>query len=65
MKALALIVLGVLILTGSAFAWDRHNGQYAQDDYGSWTRKDNLYKDSDRDGVMNIHDRSDRNPNKW
>lgn len=61
MKSIALMVLGVLFLSGSAFAGF---GQ-TKDDYGHWTNNENLYKDTDRDGVANIHDYNDRNPNKW
>lgn len=41
----------------------RNNSSYQQDNYGNYTKRDNLYKDSDGDGVANKYDYNDRNPN--
>lgn len=41
----------------------RNNYNYQQDNYGNYTKRDNLYKDSDGDGVINKYDYNDRNPN--
>ena len=62
MTRILLILTMIAAVSSTAFAWDRHNGNYTQDDFGHYTRNDNLYKDSDGDGIANIHDRSDRNP---
>lgn len=61
MKLVALMLLGVCLFSGVAFAG---YGQ-TKDDYGRWTNNENLFKDTDHDGVMNINDSNDRNPNKW
>jgi len=41
----------------------RNNYNYQQDNYGHYTKRDNLYKDSDNDGVINKYDYNDRNSN--
>lgn len=65
MKIAVAFVFGLILTSSVAFAWDRNNGNYTQDAYGHSTRNDNLYKDSDGDGVVNYYDRSDRNSSKW
>lgn len=41
----------------------RDNPNYQQDSWGNYTKRENLYKDTDRDGVPNRYDYNDRNPN--
>jgi hypothetical protein len=41
----------------------KNNPNYQQDNYGNYTKQENLYKDTDRDGVPNHYDYNDRNPN--
>lgn len=40
----------------------KYNPDYSKDVNGRWTRRDNLYKDTDKDGVLNVHDYNDSNP---
>jgi len=59
------IVLGLSSLA-AADQWDAWGGKksdpnYEKDSYGHYTKRENLYKDSDRDGVVNRYDYSDRN----
>ena len=73
MKTLFFVLALTLIVTipNTTFAYEKgsHPAQdginYAQDDFGSLTKRSNLDIDSDGDGVTNRHDRSDSNPNKW
>jgi len=41
----------------------KNNPSYQQDNYGSYTKQENLFKDNDRDGVPNRSDYNDNNPN--
>lgn len=41
----------------------QNNYNYQQDNWGNYTKRDNMYKDSDGDGVSNRYDYNDRNPN--
>ncbi|ADO44921.1 hypothetical protein Hydth_0521 [Hydrogenobacter thermophilus TK-6] len=66
-------VLLVLVVLGGAFALDRlydyrlpKSSRPYKDYWGnSYKHYDNLWKDTDRDGVMNYYDYNDRNPNIW
>ena len=60
-KVLFIIMLGAGITTGFA----QSNGTYPYTDaYGNhYKSAENLYKDSDGDGVINLYDRHDKNPN--
>lgn len=64
----AIIFVVVLGLSATAIAgqWDpwggkQNNPNYDKDSYGHYTKRENLYKDSDRDGVVNRYDYNDRN----
>ena len=68
-KLLILLIISICLFSSNAFAYTRGShpstsGQYSQDAYGHWTRNDNLYNDSDGDGVSNYYDRNDNNPYK-
>jgi len=67
-----LIIAAVLALSTTASAWEynnpygeqrKNNPSYQQDNYGSYTKQENLFKDNDRDGVPNRSDYNDNNPN--
>ena len=64
---LLLVLTTLTMFSVPAFAYrsgqSPKDGGYTQDAYGGWTRNDNLYKDSDGDGVNNYNDRNDRNSN--
>lgn len=57
-------------VTPSAFAYRRgqspkYDSDYAQDAHNRWTSTDNLWNDSDGDGISNYYDSSDSNPYKF
>lgn len=71
MKTLAICILLTVVAT-AAQAWEtydpynnkrQNNPNYQQDNYGNYTKRDNMYRDSDGDGVSNRYDYNDRNPN--
>jgi hypothetical protein len=76
-KLLTVTAIAVAMSAGHALAngWDYNNNtsqpreqrqgnyNYQQDNWGNYTKRDNLYKDSDNDGVSNRYDYNDRNPN--
>ena len=61
------IIVAVIVLAAAqAFAWEnqyKNNSQYQQDKYGHHTRQNNMFKDSDGDGVINKYDYNDNNRN--
>jgi len=69
----ATVILALSAAQSFAGSWDFNTNQqhekrtnnynYQQDNYGHHTKRDNLYKDSDGDGVTNKYDYNDRNPN--
>lgn len=69
----AAVILALSVVQSFADGWNyntnqqheqrRNNYNYQQDNYGNYTKKENLYKDSDGDGVANKYDYNDRNPN--
>jgi hypothetical protein len=66
MFLLVLVFFGVFVPPAFAYRENSHPSQdsnYSPDAYGHLTRNDNLYKDSDGDGVSNYNDRNDRNSN--
>ena len=77
MKNALIALSATLIFSGQAFAQGnnygytygqqpeqrKNNPNYQQDNYGSYTKRENLYKDTDRDGVPNRYDYNDSNPN--
>lgn len=63
MKTLLTATL-LILLASTAFGWQnqyKSNPNYQQDQYGHRTRNDNMYKDSDGDGVINKYDYNDQN----
>jgi len=66
MKTLFTAVLAVLVMVSLVYAWDSGNrGKREYEDIwgNNYKRQENLYKDTDRDGVINKYDYNDRNPN--
>lgn len=76
MKKLIITTSVILVLSAAqsfADGWNYNTNQqnqqrtnnynYQQDNYGHYTKRENLYKDSDGDGVVNKYDYNDRNPN--
>lgn len=69
MKTLICATLAVLLTASFAAAWNydynKNKGQRPYED--SWSnnykRQQNMWKDSDRDGVINYYDYNDRNRN--
>ncbi len=60
-----LIVAAILAVSATGYAFEgqyKNNPNYSKDDNGRYTRNDNQYKDTDRDGVINKYDRNDSNP---
>lgn len=63
-----LIMLAVISIMGTAEAWQYGQRQYQprpyEDAWGNnYQYPQNLYKDTDKDGVPNYLDYNDRNPN--
>jgi len=65
MKKLVLVFALTITFISFAFAWDDlYNIRPYKDYWGnSYKYYENLWKDSDRDGVINYFDYNDRNPN--
>lgn len=69
MNKMILATVGLLILTTTAQAEEwRLDGETRRRPYkdawgNSYSNPSNLYKDTDRDGVINYYDSNDRNPN--
>lgn len=67
----AVLVLSFLsAFPQTTFAYRRgshpsRDSNYTHDAYGHLTRRDNLWNDTDGDGVSNYYDRSDRNASRW
>lgn len=67
-----LTVVAILAITTTAAAWEynnpygtnqrKNNYNYQQDNYCNYTKQENLYRDSDHDGVVNRYDYNDNNP---
>lgn len=67
MKAVILSIIALMFLSGTALAgrnyWDLDNSRPYKDSWGnSYEKSENLYKDTDKDGVANIYDYNDKNP---
>ena len=65
----------IILLSGVASAWDLYYDSYFGSRSGSRPYKDywgnsyknynNMWRDSDGDGIINYYDYNDRNPNVW
>ena len=65
MKKILLILIIVTALPALAFAFTDYNKKRPyKDNWGnSYSNPNNLYKDTDRDGVINMYDYNDKNKN--
>ena len=70
MKCFLFIAVMCLILVTPAYAYRKGSHpslepNYSHDAYGHLTRNDNLWNDTDSDGVTNYYDSNDSNNTKW
>ena len=65
MKRIAFVILWVAVLTGVSFAWENpyEPRPYKDAWSNSYKNPENLYKDTDKDGVINMYDYNDKNKN--
>ncbi len=65
MKTLLLSITAVLVIISISYAWDNpYNKRPYEDSWGNnYKNYNNLYKDTDKDGVPNYLDYNDRNRN--
>ena len=64
-----LLLLSIFVFQANAFAYRRGSHpsldpNYSPDAYGHLTSNDNLWNDTDGDGVSNYYDSNDRNSSK-
>jgi len=62
-----ILVLLIILISSWAFAWETWNSNRPYRDYwgNQYKYYNNLWKDSDNDGIINYYDYNDRNPNVW
>lgn len=69
-KVLPLVILMLLFSVTNVLAYKKGSKpsldpNYSHDANGRLTRNDNMWNDSDSDGVSNYYDHNDRNSSKW